>query len=239
MIDICSEKLIENYLLYKNPLYAFRFPIALILGIFLYGYFEMKQVTDNSYLQQILIPLASILFVLVLLDMAARMMIDQDEKQRLIKLCKLFMSQPHMKGLKLDIAMIENYKGKMEDLEQPKDSTQMDAEVPVMEPMIIPDTSKSDFLQYQDLEHYKNSKHVQPFDPLSDDLETPTELPYKPQHGKCIQNSDCCQLCSGTGENPCNVVTAVPGPQWMPQTAKAKQEEMKNNQFTPNFCPIY
>ncbi len=246
-MDICSEKMIEQYLLLKNPLYAFRFPIALLLGIFIYGYFEMKHISTNSYINQILIPLASILFIMVLIDMISRVMISQSEKERLMKLCKLFMAQPHMKGRTIDIYMIENYKGDIQGFEK-KDGSQTPqmptvSEMPVQDSQVIPDPE-----MFQNPK--KVTKHIpqketfqgfitMPYDSFSEHAETPLSLPVSDSAGKCIHKSDCCNLCSGSGENPCKVVTAIPGPQWLPQTARAKQNEIASGQFTPSTCPLY
>jgi hypothetical protein len=255
-MDICSEKMIEQYLLFKNPLYAFRFPIALLLGIFIYGYFEMKHISSNSYIQQILIPIASILFIMVLIDMISRIMVSQNEKERLMKLCKLFMAQPHMKGRTIDIYMIENYKGEIEGFEN-KDGSQIPqiptvSELPQQESQVIMDSfaprQKSDKKlnpqmerlrkHYMKKEKFENQIITMPYDALSKNVETPLSLPTPDVSSKCIQKSDCCNLCSGSGENPCGVVTAIPGPQWLPQTARTKQQEIASGQFTPSICPL-
>jgi hypothetical protein len=78
-----------------------------------------------------------------------------------------------------------------------------------------------------------------PYDKFNEHAEIPLSLPTSDSSGKCIHKSDCCNLCSGSGENPCNVVTAIPGPQWLPQTARAKQSELASGQLTPSTCPIY
>jgi len=269
-MDICSEKVIENYLLYKNPLYAFRLPIAILLGIFLYGYFELKHISDNSYIRQILIPLACILVILVLLDMLSRIFVSKDEKDRLMKLCKLFMAQPHMRGKEIDIVMIEKYGGQVEGFKSEGGTTQTNqmptiSELPVQDSIQIPDTTVTKKLQIKpgtkniniDMnnntqEFFSNKQpqigqsnientYASPYDSFSQNYENPDVIPSKNMTGsKCIQNSDCCNLCSGTNENPCNINnTTIPGPQWMPQSAASKQNELKNNQFTPSMCQIY
>ena len=257
-MDICSEKMIEQYLLLKNPLYAFRFPIALLLGIFIYGYFEMKKISSNSYIQQILIPIAAILFVMVLIDMISRVMVSQNEKERLMKLCKMFMAQPHMKGRTIDIYMIENYDGKVQGFETTNKSqtSQMPAvsEMPVQSSEVIMDPfaprQKSSVKlvpsmeklrkQFSKKEQFENQGLVtMPYDSFSKHIENPLSLPSMDESGKCIEKSNCCNLCSGSGENPCKVVTAIPGPQWLPQTARSKQQEIVSGQMTPSTCPLY
>ncbi len=268
-MDICTEKIIENYLLYKNPLFAFRFPLSLLLGIFMYGYFEMKKISSNSYIQQILIPLASILFSMVLIDMICRLMISKDEVDRLMKLCKLFFAQPKMKGREVDIMVIENYGGEVEGFQVK--GTSQESKMPEITEMpnkkdstkIIPDTSTTGKMKTNKMntklpkeinitfEGFTTNQQMEQvgepnsYDLAFDNFENMNEVPEKVETkrmigpSKCIQPSDCCNLCSGSNENPCNVVTAIPGPQWMPQTAKAKQNELQNNQYTPSTCPIY
>jgi hypothetical protein len=258
-MDICSEKMIEQYLLLKNPLYAFRFPIALLLGIFIYGYFEMKKISSNSYIQQILIPIAAILFVMVLIDMISRMMVSHSEKERLMKLCKMFMAQPHMKGRTIDIYMIENYDGKVAGFETKGQSQTpqiptvsemasqnseviMDPFAPRQKSLIKLDPSmERRRKRYSTKEEgFENKGSVtMPYDSFSKHVENPLSLPAVDESGKCIEKSNCCNLCSGSGENPCKVVTAVPGPQWLPQTARSKQQEIVSGQMTPSTCPLY
>jgi hypothetical protein len=56
-------------------------------------------------------------------------------------------------------------------------------------------------------------------------------------NAKCIQPSNCCSLCSQPGNNnPCNLIAPVPGPQWIPETAKTVQNNLKNNIYTPSKC---
>ncbi len=284
-MDICSEKMIENYLLYKNPLYAFRFPLALLFGIFLYGYMEMKKWSSNSYINQLLIPIAGILVMLVILDMISRMMVSKKDKKRLLLLCKMFLAKVMVKGAKklsnLDLAMMEHYQGDIEGFEnntdsvsseEPKDGEYQDktekkdelkekqgemqekkqnAKVKVFdniekkeEDMKKPNKTEEDFMSIRPqigapMNYFENQQFVE-FDnnALAYHVE-PKPLVSKPVlNSKCIQNSDCCNLCSGMGDNPCNIIAPIPGPQWLPQTAAAKQNELKNNQYSSSLCPI-
>ena len=207
-INLYCEKMVENSLLYQNPFYVFRFPIAIFFGIFLYGYFQMKHISSNSYIQQILIPIACVLVLLVLLDMISRIMISSQEKERLIQLCKM-----------------ENKK-KQESFQNPS-----------IEKSISSNGTQNINIDFQE-ESFQNN--IRGNDTLvhSQD-EYPQPLTSKTTTGKCIQDSDCCNLCSGSQENPCNVPTSIPGPQWMPQTAHSKQEELKQGIYTPSSCPIF
>ncbi len=291
-MDICNEKIIENYLLYKNPLYAFRFPLALLFGIFLYGYMEMKKWSNNSYINQLLIPIAGILVMMVILDMIARMMVSKQEKKRLLLLCKLFTNKPIFRNMMrsrnmnhMDLAMIENYQGEIEienfenqedsesekeenkDMKKDKeykDNTEQKSEKKSDKKSNNSDETDNDEKpkkMKERFEHFtnnilQNNTNVQPqvgapmnyfdnqefvdFDnnALAYHVEPQSLTSKNYSNSKCIQNSDCCTLCSGMGDNPCNIVAPIPGPQWLPQTAAAKQFEMKNNQYSPSLCPI-
>jgi len=61
----------------------------------------------------------------------------------------------------------------------------------------------------------------------------------KNKSSKCLLGNDHCNtLCSGDTTNPCNVVTAIPGPQWQPQTAKATFERLQSSNYVPSTCPL-
>lgn len=57
--------------------------------------------------------------------------------------------------------------------------------------------------------------------------------------GYCLLGRDkCSPLCSGYSNNPCNLVTPVPGPQWQVQSASTVQNRLTNQQYTLNKCPL-
>ena len=49
MFHDCS-KVVESYLLYQNPLYAFSLPISLIIAIIVYGICISMKCSSNSYI---------------------------------------------------------------------------------------------------------------------------------------------------------------------------------------------
>jgi hypothetical protein len=85
----CNE-LVEKYILYENPLYVFSFPISLLVGIIFFGISQAYDWSKNSYVNQILIPIAAILLTMVLIDIISRFMISKKEKNSLIKKCDSF-----------------------------------------------------------------------------------------------------------------------------------------------------
>jgi len=88
----CNE-LVEKYILYENPLYVFSFPISLLVGIIFFGISQAYDWSKNSYVNQILIPIAAILLTMVLIDVISRLMISKKEKKVLVNKCKLFKSK--------------------------------------------------------------------------------------------------------------------------------------------------
>jgi hypothetical protein len=56
------ETAIEKYLLNQNPLYAFSFPLALLVSIIMFGVSKAYKWSENSYINQILVPILSLLF---------------------------------------------------------------------------------------------------------------------------------------------------------------------------------
>ncbi len=266
-MHFCSEKMIENYLLYKNPLYAFRFPLALLFGIIIYGYVEMKKWSDNSYINQLLIPFASILLMMVILDMIARMMISKKEKKRLMLLCKMFKGKVLAKGLSnmLDLSMLENYDGQIEGFTNSEDGSVQTAieekeekdikELFDVSAQALQQRMKDAMIMSNEMQEPEGFESKRPqigepmdyesnqqFVNLADDTlalhSSPMNLESKPVNSKCISGSNCCSLCSGMGDNPCNIIAPIPGPQWLPQTAAAKQQELKSGKYTPSVCPM-
>jgi hypothetical protein len=66
---------------------------------------------------------------------------------------------------------------------------------------------------------------------------SPSPLNYINNNSKCIQGSNCCSLCSDTN-NPCNIIAPIPGPQWLPQSAKSVQDRLSKNKYTPSKCNL-
>ena len=82
-MEIDCDALVERFLLIKNPLYTFNFPISILVAIVVYGVMKAYKLSTNSYITQILAPLSSLLVSMVLIDMLCRAMINQDEKDKL------------------------------------------------------------------------------------------------------------------------------------------------------------
>ena len=57
---------------------------------------------------------------------------------------------------------------------------------------------------------------------------------------KCfLGDCNCNALCSENPiKNPCNVITAIPGPQWQPQSAESVAKRLKESNYVPSRCPL-
>lgn len=97
-MEINCEKIVEEYLLNKNPLYTFSFPLALLIAIIMFGIAKARKWSENSYINQILIPILAFLATMVLIDIISRAMISGEEKDILIKKCKIWMHDPNVKN---------------------------------------------------------------------------------------------------------------------------------------------
>jgi hypothetical protein len=86
MFNDCS-KVVESYLLYQNPLYAFSLPISFIIAIMVYGICVSMKCTSNSYMLQIIIPILTIIIINVIIEFLAHIMLNKNEIHNLTKTC--------------------------------------------------------------------------------------------------------------------------------------------------------
>ena len=87
MANNCYQT-VEKYLLSKNPLYAFSFPLSILIAIIVFGCAKAYNWSDNSYINQILIPILTFLLSMVVIDLISRQMINKREKSTLVNKCK-------------------------------------------------------------------------------------------------------------------------------------------------------
>jgi hypothetical protein len=226
-MNLNCDKIVEKYLLIQNPLYAFNFPISILVAIILFGCSKAYQWSKNTYVNQILIPILGFLLTMVLIELISKMMISNDEKLKLSILCKQWMHDPNVKknGMqKLDMNMISNYR--LENFSADEN--------------IVKQNLMNIINEKQNMNMNVNMNKENQVDFSMSELSNinPSPLQYAPNGNSCIENSNCCNLCSGTGNNPCNVVAPIPGPQWMPQSAEAVQNRLVNNNYTQSKCEI-
>ena len=225
------EEIVEKYLLNNNPIYTFSFPISLLCGIIMFGIVQAYSVSKNSYVNQLLIPIATIFIIMVLIDIISKNMIPYDIKKNLYNKCESWKSNQVQRNIE-----------KFQLMEKPLP--------PVPKPS-IQDSSIVDPALSRDLEVLKPSNvdralfNIERFQnaieqPLNSKTSFMPELINKDSdkntNAKCIQPTSNCAFCSGGEPKPEGIVTAIPGPQWLPQTAASVQNNLKNNIFTQAKC---
>jgi hypothetical protein len=245
------EKIVESFLLNKNPLYIFSFPISLIISIIVFGFATNNKWSSNSYILQILIPIVVLLLSMVSLDMISRMMISFDEKDRLMKLCNLWMHNPNVRNNPIlnniqnaDMDLISLYNGKIEGFEN-NGNVQGDPTL-----MVNPLAEKDNSIKGNEIKDNMTNGFINDQNKLIEEIDsigandeksslTPAPIDYESnQSSMCIEKSNSCSLCSGSNSNPSNLVAPVPGPQWIPQTAEYVQQRLKNNDYTKAKCTM-
>ena len=221
-MEINCDSAVEKYLLNQNPLYAFSFPLSLLVAIIIFGIAKAYKWSENSYINQILIPILAFLLTMVLIDVISRMMIKKEDKLRLVELCKSLMNNPSSSNHPLLSNMLNDYKEKSN----------------------IESFSSGNF-SIQNLHNNLKSNEKDnvinnmPIDPICEIPNiSPLSLNAVSNGTTCIENSNCCSLCSGTNDNPCNIIAPIPGPQWLPSSAETVQNNLKNNIYTPAKCII-
>jgi phosphate/sulfate permease len=230
-MEINCELIAEKYLLNRNPLYAFRFPISILIAIIIFGCAKAYKWSDNSYINQILIPVVALLLSMVLLDMISRVILSKSEVIRLAQLCKKWMHDPSVKNNTsllevIDMNIISQYNVENFTSNDQMQLQEQQQSLQLSQPAKISNNNN------------RNNNNVQD---MIDEIPTfnPQPLQFQQYNSQCLEDSNCCNLCSGSpDENPCKVVAPIPGPQWMPQSANAVQNRLKNNNYTEAKCPI-
>jgi phosphate/sulfate permease len=204
-MNISCEQIVEKYLLRQNPLYAFNFPISLLIAIIIFGMSKAFQWSSNSYVIQILIPILAFLLSMVAIDLLSKVMINKTTYNNMLNTCKLWSTDNKKKH---NFEHFENeYIENNEDKEEFVNSHKVVENINIVE---------------------------NPIETISNLTPFPIES-INESNAKCIENSNCCNLCSGTN-NPCKIIAPIPGPQWMPQTAETVQNNLKNQIYTPGKC---
>ena len=228
-MNISCEQIVEKYLLRQNPLYAFNFPISLLIAIIIFGISKAFEWSSNSYVIQILIPILAFLLSMVAIDLLSKVMINKTTYNNMLNTCKLWSSDNKKKY------NFEHFEDESKENSEYNEDTQYvdnneDAE----------DTEDPEDTEYSE-KFINNNKVVKNTNIVENPIETISNLePYpiesiNENNAKCIENSNCCNLCSGTN-NPCKIIAPIPGPQWMPQTAETVQNNLKNQIYTPGKC---
>jgi len=233
-MEIDCDAIVERYLLIKNPIYTFSFPISVLLAIIVFGIMKAYNYSDNSYINQILIPFTTLLVAMVLIDMGSRSFISQDEKEKLKKLCSSYMNDPNklkmiLKQKALNMDDVEKYNGKIDGF------VNNNNEQVINEPVV------------DALEDKSKLGNIHIFDNISTSFKPNPSFMRKPDDVKgnfpkdkieCVGDTQTFDgnLCSGMDNKPSQLVAAIPGPQWLPQNAETVQRRLGTNNYTKNRC---
>ena len=250
-MNIDCSQIIKNYLLNQNPLYAFSFPLSLLIAIIIFGIAKTYNWSNNSYINQILIPIVAFLLTMVLIDVISRSMLNKAKVNMLVNQCKNFKEKPNILNKILNMTSKEGFTSNMlrQSMPIPNNNPPI---IPNNNPPIIPNNNPPSvplpipnnlYPSVQipvdlNLNETKNQSYSDPFDTIPHIEPAPLEYTTF-SNAMCIQPSNCCSLCSGSPDsNPCNLVAPIPGPQWIPQSAENVQNRLKNNQYSESLCPI-
>lgn len=238
-MEINCGKISENYLLIQNPLYAFSFPISVLVAIIIFGCAKTYKWSDNSYINQILIPILALLLTMVLIDMISRLMISNEKKMEITQMCNKWMNNQTKENFISSHPYVAAHPSNASNASHPSNASNASNASHPSHPSNASNAS-----------HKKqHKKTVEKMSNITDNNivvnpieEIPNISPFpiqsKPDGDMCIENSNGCNICSGSGKNPYNLVAPIPGPQWMPQSAATVQNRLKNNIYTSNKCPI-
>lgn len=234
-MEINCESLIDRYLLIKNPIYTFNFPISIILAIIAFGLVKVYKVSDNSYITQILIPLSVLLVSMVLIDIISRSIISKDEKSRLKKLCSSYMNDPNKLRLikeqkAINMADVESYDGEVDGFSN-SDNTQEENGVAPLE-LVNNNVSKDHY--------FDNITTVFKPNPKLFNRQMEVQGSYPKSNIMCVGDTKTNLkegvLCSGADDKPREMVAPIPGPQWLPENAETVQNRLKANNYTKGRC---
>lgn len=210
-MDLNCKSVIERYFLNNNPLYAFSLPLSILIAIITFGFAKAYNWSDNSYINQILIPILALVLSLVVIDIIARLMLPKKEMSELVNKCKLWTNNQNIK---------EKFTSKR--ILQEEESKEF----------FLPNINNP----ISDSEKTSNETVENPIETIGN--LSPFPLEAKQYDSKCIIDSNSCNLCSGTDTNPFDIIAPIPGPNWLPQTAKSVQNRLVNNDYTSSKCPL-
>jgi hypothetical protein len=216
-MDKNCEKAVESYLLNLNPLYAFSFPIGILMAIIVFGISKAHKWSDNTYIIQILLPILTLLITMILLEFISRGMINGNEKAKLVNKCKLWLKDPSIQSNPIlskiiDMELVLNYEEKIRDHKER--FTNMNNNAFALEDVKIME-------QHEEV--------VMPMEQNMGGGIFPQPIEYNKEINKCVENSKCYNKLP-------NMVAPIPGPNWIPESAETVQNRLKNNDYTLSTC---
>lgn len=247
--DNCND-MISDYLMNHNPIYQHRGILSIIVAILTIAVAEYHKLSKNSYVNQLIIPVAMFIVSMVIIELVSKLLISKDKMSELRNKCKLLINDPNYNTnpgsylgrnhYKINMDRVAKYNGDIAGYHFSQDGRgQMLERFELLDPALRkrripltrPDKDGSNNIDNVPLVYSHGQAQRQlPLKAIDSSLNMGL--------GSCQINGSCCSLCSG-GTNKCKVVAPSPGPQWQPQSAASVQKRLMEGKYVPSRCPLY
>lgn len=212
MGNVNCREMVEENILRDNVLYRYRWSFAILLAIVITAMCQHLKLP--GYVSGLFIPLGTVFLSEKVLDYIARQNLDRSKVVKMITTCDEEIANLDQK-IQAAVSNLPNV---------------VDADNVVVERFGCPYANKEDKKKFENF----YSKEIDLLEQLEDKQASANIVP---NNVGCMMPSDpCLSLCSGSGENPCNLVAPIPGPQWQPQSASVVQARLQNGQYVPTSC---
>lgn len=230
----CSN-IAKLILMIENPIYQHRLIISLLVSVLL-SYFVIIKLVKVSKEVLVTLVIVSTFGLHQLIEFIISKIIDEDKLNDLVNRCSEVQKENFLN--KLDDLKFEDPKGKPSEVLDEKQRNDFNKRVEISLETVNKFNKNISESKNEVSEKFTNPS---PFDSTFQKIETPPmpSPPAQVTRDDCLLGKDNCNpLCSGSGENPCNLQTPSPGPQWQPQSAESVQKRLTNGIFVPNLCPL-
>jgi hypothetical protein len=230
----CSN-IAKLILMIENPIYQHRLIISLLVSVLL-SYFVIIKLVKVSKEVLVTLVIVSTFGLHQLIEFIISKIIDEDKLNDLVNRCSEVQKENFLN--KLDDLKFEDPKGKPSEVLDEKQRNDFNKRVEISLETVNKFNKNISESKNELSEKFTNPS---PFDSTFQKIETPPmpSPPAQVTRDDCLLGKDNCNpLCSGSAENPCNLQTPSPGPQWQPQSAESVQKRLTNGIFVPNLCPL-
>ena len=212
MGNVNCREIVEENLLRNNVLYRYRWSFAIILAIIVTAMCQSLKMP--AYISGLFIPLGTVFLTERVLDYISRQNLDRSKITKMVTTCD----------------------EQITNLEEKIQATVANLPDVVHADNVVVERFGCPFKSKEDKKTFESSK-INEFDLLEKLEDKQASSNIVPNNIGCMMPNDPCQsLCSGSGQNPCNVVAPIPGPQWQPQSASVVQARLENGQYVPTNC---
>lgn len=230
----CSN-IAKLILMIENPIYQHRLIISLLVSVLL-SYFVIIKLVKVSKEVLVTLVIVSTFGLHQLIEFIISKIIDEDKLNDLVNRCSEVQKENFLN--KLDDLKFEDPKSKPSEVLDDKQRNDFNKRVEISLETVNKFNKNISESKNEVSEKFTNPS---PFDSTFQKIETPPmpSPPAQVTRDDCLLGKDNCNpLCSGSAENPCNLQTPSPGPQWQPQSAESVQKRLTNGIFVPNLCPL-